>query len=82
MTAANRLRMDYMRLKKDPVPYIVAEPSRSPVSDRCRLTMRLSYTLSLSFLWTVQPIGLCFLRLMRTEAFCIAQCEVGSRFHN
>ncbi len=26
MTAVSRLRMDYMRLKKDPVPYIVAEP--------------------------------------------------------
>ena len=26
MTAISRLRMDYMRLNKDPVPYIVAEP--------------------------------------------------------
>lgn len=25
-TALSRLRQDYMRLKKDPVPYIVAEP--------------------------------------------------------
>ena len=26
MTAVSRLRQDFMRLKKDPVPYIVAEP--------------------------------------------------------
>ena len=26
ISAVTRLRMDYMRLKKDPVPYLVAEP--------------------------------------------------------
>ena len=27
MTATQRLKQDYMRLRKDPVPYITAEPS-------------------------------------------------------
>ena len=31
LTATSRLRNDYMRLKKDPVPYIVAEPNPSNI---------------------------------------------------
>ena len=31
ITATSRLRNDYMRLKKDPVPYIVAEPNPSNI---------------------------------------------------
>ena len=30
-SATSRLRQDYMRLKKDPVPYIVAEPLPSNI---------------------------------------------------
>jgi len=30
-TALARLRQDYLRLKKDPVPYIVAEPLPSNI---------------------------------------------------
>ena len=30
-SATNRLRMDYMRLKKDPLPYIAAEPLPSNI---------------------------------------------------
>lgn len=30
-TALSRLRQDYMRLKKDPVPYIVAEPLQNNI---------------------------------------------------
>lgn len=31
MTAVSRLRQDFIRLKKDPVPYIVAEPLASNI---------------------------------------------------
>jgi len=31
ITAAHRLRQDYLRLKKDPVPYITAEPLPSNI---------------------------------------------------
>ena len=31
LTATSRLRNDYMRLKRDPVPYIVAEPNPSNI---------------------------------------------------
>ena len=51
MTALSRLKQDFVRIKKDPVPYIVAEPlpsnilewhyvvtGKKPASFHCRCT--------------------------------------------
>lgn len=34
-SATARLKQDYMRLKKDPIPYIVAEPVPSNILEWC-----------------------------------------------
>ena len=54
MTALSRLKQDFVRIKKDPVPYIVAEPLPSNILEWHYVVTGTTFWLGLSHTFFVQ----------------------------